>query len=202
MNNLVIWARHLVSIWGGPGLFFVAFLDASFLSLPEINDLLVVWMVAEHKTGWGYYASMATLGSLAGCFTLYLLARAGGEALLRRQFHERHVDRGLETFRRYGLLAILVPAILPPPAPFKIFVLLAGVSRVPMVTFALAIGIGRGVRYFGLALLAAWYGDIALEYLHAHGKEAALVLAGVVLLAGIVYVAWRRRSRRDRRGRE
>lgn len=193
MNNLVIWARHLVSIWGGAGLFFVAFLDASFLSLPEINDFLVVWMVTEHKQGLAYYASMATLGSIAGCFVLYVMARAGGEALLRKRFHASKVDRGMETLRRYGLLTLLVPAILPPPFPFKIFVLLAGVARVPVLTFTVAIAIGRGLRYFTLGLLAAWYGDIAIDYLNAHGKEAALVVAGIVVLGGIAYIAWRRR---------
>jgi membrane protein DedA with SNARE-associated domain len=67
---------------------------------------------------------MATLGSLAGCFVLYWLAWKGGEAVARRWFHERHIEKGMATFQRYGVLALLVPSILPPPAPFKIFVLL------------------------------------------------------------------------------
>jgi membrane protein YqaA with SNARE-associated domain len=193
MNKLVAWASHVAAVGGGPGLFLVAFLDASVLSLPEINDLLVIGMVMAHKDRLLYYASMATLGSVAGCFLLYFLARAGGEALLRKRFAASRVDRGMATFRRYGLLALLVPAILPPPAPFKIFVLLAGVARVRLSTFALAIGVGRGVRYFAEGFLAVWYGDRAVEYLQDHGAEAALVTAGVVLVAGVGYVVWRRR---------
>ena len=120
MRRLVAWAQAVALSLGGPGLFLIAFLDASVLSLPEINDILVVWMVARHKERLLYYASMATLGSVAGCLLLYWLAWKGGEALLRKWFHERHVEHGMVTFQRYGLLALLVPAILPPPAPFKI----------------------------------------------------------------------------------
>ena len=75
-----------------------------------------------------YYALLATLGSVAGCLVLFLLARKGGEAFLRKRLHERHVDRATAVFRKYGLLAVLVPSLLPPPVPFKIFVLAAGVA--------------------------------------------------------------------------
>ena len=106
----------------------------------------------------------------------------------------QRLDRGMSTFRRYGLLAVLVPSILPPPAPFKIFILLAGVARVRLSTFALAIGIGRGLRYFTEGLLAVWYGDRAIEYLQNNAEPAALVAAGVILLGGIIYVFRSRRA--------
>ncbi len=196
--------RHLLAIgnklaaFGGPGLFAVAFLDSSFLSLPEINDFLVVSFVMQHKERFLYYALMATLGSIAGCFVMYVIGRAGGEALLRKRFSAGRTEQGMATFRRYGLLALLVPALLPPPAPFKIFVLLAGVVRVPVGTFALAVGIGRGIRYFVEGLLAVWYGDAAMHYIRTNARPVALVTAGVVLLAGVLYIAWSRRRARRR----
>ncbi len=196
MHHLMSWGRWLGS-FGGPGLFAVAFLDSSFLSLPEINDILVISFVLQHKERLVYYALMSTLGSIAGCFLVYLVGWKGGEALLRKRFSAGRIERGTETFRRYGLLAILVPALLPPPAPFKIFVLLAGVSRVRVGTFALAVGIGRGVRYFAEGLLAVWYGEMAMQYLRHNAKEAGLIAAAVVLLAGIVYLVWSRRSSAD-----
>ncbi len=198
MHRIVAWAEAFALAVGGPGLFVIAFIDASFLSLPEINDILVVWMVTRHKERLLYYASMATLGSLAGCFVLYWLAWKGGEAVARRWFHERHIEKGMATFQRYGVLALLVPSILPPPAPFKIFVLLAGVARVRLGTFTLAIFIGRGVRYFAEGLLAVWYGDRALDYLRQNARGAALVAAGIVLLGGILYVLWTRRTSPDK----
>jgi membrane protein YqaA with SNARE-associated domain len=193
MHRVLTWVQGIAVALGGPGLFLVAFLDSSFLSLPEINDLLVVLMVTEHKERMVYYASMATLGSITGCFLLYGLGRKGGEAVLRSRFHERHVDRGLELFRRHGLLAVLIPAILPPPAPFKIFVLLAGVAKVDAWKFAAAVGLGRGFRYFGEGLLAVWYGEQTMEYLEENGRTVSLVLAGLVAAGALAWWLWSRR---------
>lgn len=200
MKKIVLWAQGVALSLGGPGLFFIAFLDASVLSLPEINDILIVWMVTRHKERLLYYASMSTLGSLAGCLLLYWLAWKGGEAVLRRWFHERSVERGMATFQRYGLLALLVPSILPPPAPFKVFVLLAGVARVPLKKFVGAILLGRGLRYFGEGLLAVWYGDAALTYIQEHGKEVALVAGVLVLVGGVAYFWWQSRKGGSVRG--
>ncbi len=198
MKQLVVWIESLTLAIGGPGLFLVAFLDSSFLSLPEINDILIIWMVTRHKERMVFYALMATLGSIAGCFLLYYLGRKGGEAFLRKRFHERHVERGMRLFQRYGLLAVLVPAILPPPAPFKIFVLLAGVAEVPVATFAAAVGIGRGLRYFVEGTLAIWYGDLAIQYIRENGKPIAIALAVLVLLGGIGYAVWHSSRAKDR----
>jgi len=200
MNRIVSWAQSFALAIGGPGLFVIAFLDSSFLSLPEINDILVVWMVTRHKEWLLYYVSMATLGSIAGCLVLYGLAWKGGEAVLRRWFHEHHVEKAMVTFQRYGVLALLVPSMLPPPAPFKVFVLLAGVARVPWRKFVLAIAVGRGLRYLIEGWLAVMYGEVAISYVKEHGREAGLIAAALVLAGGLVYI-WRQARRRSPRGR-
>jgi len=191
LESLLDFARAI----GGPGLFLVAFLDSSLLSLPEINDLLIVWMVTRHKTRMVYYATMATLGSIAGCLSLYYVGRRGGERMLRKRFSDRHVSRAMELYRRYGALAIIVPALLPPPAPFKIFVLLAGVARVPLWTFVMAITVGRGLRYFGEGLLAVWYGDLALDWLRTNGRVIALAMGIAALIGGVAFYVWKSRRR-------
>jgi membrane protein YqaA with SNARE-associated domain len=193
MKGLIAWAQGFVVAFGGLGLFAVAFLDASFLSLPEVNDILVVWMVAKHKELFAYYATMATLGSVAGCYALYGLAWKGGEAFVRKRAKSAGLEQGLSAIRRYGFLALLIPSILPPPAPFKIFVLGAGLARVNPVSFGLAIGVGRGLRYFAAALLAVWYGDAALAYIADHGKEVALVTAAILIAIAVAFVWWQRR---------
>ncbi len=194
MSRLPVWVEGFALSVGGPGLFLTAFLDSSFLSLPQINDLLVILMVIQRKELMLYYAGMATLGSIAGCLVMYYLGRKGGEALLRRRFKAGNVDRALGTFRRYGLFAVLVPAILPPPAPFKIFVLLAGVAKVPPLSFISAVAVGRGFRYFGEGLLAVWYGDQAMAYLESNGRTISLGVGLAVLVAGVGYVVWHRRA--------
>ena len=179
---------------GGPGLFAVAALDSSFVSLPQINDLLVVLMVTEHKAWMPYYAAMATLGSVAGCSIIYLLANKGGEALLRRRVSSHRVDHALSLYRRYGLLALMVPALLPPPAPFKLFVLGAGLAGVRPMKFVLGVAIARGVRYAVLGTLAIYYGDAAVELMREHGPAVGLTLAALIVIAVVAWILWRRRS--------
>lgn len=193
MKGLIAWAQGFVAAFGGLGLFAVAFLDASLVSLPEVNDLLVVWMVAKHKELFVYYAAMATLGSVAGCFVLYWLARKGGEAFVRKRTKPAGLEQSLSAIRRHGFLALLIPSILPPPAPFKIFVLGAGLARVHPLSFGLAIGVGRGLRYFTAALLAVWYGDAALAYIADHGKQVGLITGAILIAFAVVFVWWQRR---------
>lgn len=193
MARLLAWVQGAGEALGGPGLFLLAFLDSSFLSFPNVVDLLIIADVTRHEARWLYYALMPTLGSMAGCYVLYEFGRRGGERFVRRRVHERHVERAMATFQRHGLLGVLVPAILPPPVPFKVFVLAAGISQVRPLEFLVAVAIGRGVRYFGEALLALYYGDRAAEYLIAHSREAALALAAVVVAAA-VWMLRRRRS--------
>jgi membrane protein YqaA with SNARE-associated domain len=179
---------------GGPGLFTVAALDSSFISLPQINDLLVVLMVTEHKAWMPYYAAMATLGSVAGCSIIYVLANKGGEALLRRRVSSQRMEHALDLYRRHGLLALMVPALLPPPAPFKLFVLGAGVAGVRPAKFVLGIAIARGLRYTILGTLAIYYGDAALELMRTHGPLVGLSLAALIVVGAVAWVLWRRRS--------
>ena len=180
---------------GGPGLFVVAFLDASFLSLPSINDLLVVRMVTANKDWMLYYAAMATFGSVAGCYVIYYLASKGGEAFLHRRLKPGHIERALAAYKRNGLMALMIPALLPPPAPFKLFVLAAGVAQVRPVQFVVALTIARGARYLALAVLAIYYGDTALELMRTHGRVVALVVVGSLVLAAVGLWLIRRRAR-------
>jgi membrane protein YqaA with SNARE-associated domain len=198
MHRLVAWVQASAAALGGPGLFLIAFLDSSFLSFPEVVDLLIIWLVTAHKERWVYYALMPTIGSVAGCFALYLVGRKGGEAFLRRRFHDSHVDRALGIFRKYGLLAVAVPSLLPPPVPFKPFVLAAGVAGVRPVDFLVAVGIGRGVRYFGEALLAVWYGERAAQFVRDNARPVSLGLSVAVLVFGVGWIWYHRR--RDARG--
>jgi membrane protein YqaA with SNARE-associated domain len=180
---------------GGPGLFTVAFLDSSFVSLPEINDVLVVLMVTQHKAAMPYYAAMATAGSIAGCYVIYLIAEKGGEALLRRRMHQGHLERTLAMYRRHGLLALMVPALLPPPAPFKLFVLAAGLAEVRPRQFVTAIALARGIRYLALGVLAIYYGDAALALMRTHGPSVAIGLAGFIVIVALGWWWWQRRVR-------
>jgi membrane protein YqaA with SNARE-associated domain len=194
MKRLLDWVQGFALALGGPGLFLIAFLDSSILSFPEVNDLLIIWLTIQHPQRMVYYALLSTLGSIAGCLTLFLIARKGGETFLRKRMHARHLDRATEVVRKYGLLSVLIPSLLPPPAPFKIFVFAAGVARIRTIDFVIAVGIGRGIRYFGQGMLALWYGERAAAFLRENAARVALWMVGVALLLGTAWVLWQRRQ--------
>jgi membrane protein YqaA with SNARE-associated domain len=176
------WKQKIVAFAGGlgaPGLFLISFLDSSVLTFPVINDLLLIELCIQRPGRMPLYASMAALGSVLGCVLLFFLARKGGDALFRSKVGAR-----AETIRRWveknGFGGILVAALLPPPTPFKFFVLAAGVFEMPLVSFASAIAIARFFRYFGIGYLAMRYGAGALPYLTAHKLQASVAVIALV----------------------
>jgi membrane protein YqaA with SNARE-associated domain len=200
MSRLVEWVQSVLLPTLGPGgLFLVAVVDSSFLSLPEINDFLVISAaLANPGTVW-MFVMMAALGSVAGSSLLWRIGRAGGEALLVRRFGPEWAGRTQRAYQRWGLLALAVPAVLPPPMPFKVFVLASGVLGFPYVRFALTLLLARTARYTFWGGMGVVYGDEARRLLLAIDAWAAdrvhlvfLVLAAVALIAFLVVRRWRR----------
>jgi membrane protein YqaA with SNARE-associated domain len=200
MHDIVVWIQTILIPTLGPfGLFVVAFFDSSFLSVPEINDVLVVSSAAGHpETAWMYVLA-ATMGSLAGCSALWYIGRRGGEAFLVRKFGRDRVDQTRSTFKKWDILALAIPAMLPPPMPFKIFVLSSGVFGVPYRRFAATLIVARGLRYVFWGVMGATYGEEALASLKTfdawfeqHGPLILSVLAAFVI-AGVAFYLVRRR---------
>ena len=176
------WKQKIVAFAGGlgaPGLFLISFLDSSVLTFPVINDLLLIELSMQRPARMPLYASMAALGSVLGCVLLFFLARKGGDALFRSK-----VGKRAETIRiwveKNGFGGMLIAALLPPPTPFKFFVLAAGVFEMPLISFASAIALARFFRYFGIGYLAMRYGTDALPYLAAHKLQAAVAVIALV----------------------
>jgi membrane protein DedA with SNARE-associated domain len=100
----------------------------------------------------------------------------------------------MRALQRNGVMAVLVPSLLPPPAPFKVFVLLAGVVGISAVRFATAIAIGRGVRYLALGVLAVKYGDRAMAYMRERGTVVSIAAVAVLAAGFGAYLLWSRRK--------
>jgi membrane protein YqaA with SNARE-associated domain len=183
-SGLSAWKQKIVAFAGGlgaPGLFLISFLDSSVLTFPVINDLLLIELSIQHPARMPLYALLAMLGSVLGCVVLFYLAEKGGEAL----FH-KHAGSRAQAIHNWvvhnGFGGILIAALLPPPTPFKVFVVAAGVFEVPLTSFASAIALARAIRYFGIGYLAIRYGREALPYLAHHKLQVTvLVIAFVVL---------------------
>ena len=176
--------KHKIAVLAGslgaPGLFLVSFLDSSVLTFPVINDLLVIELSIEHPARMPLYAASATLGSVLGCILIFLLARKGEQALFQRKAG-RHAAAIRHWIERNSFMGVLVAALLPPPTPFKLFVLAAGIFEVPTISFASAIAVARFFRYSAVGYLAVRYGNDALPYLSHHKLQ--VVVAAVVVLA-------------------
>ena len=188
MSEFVDRVRALALALGGPGLFLVAFLDSSFLPLPGITDVLLVVTVTRNPSGMLWYVAMTVVGSVLGCLALHYLGRKGGEAMVRRKFTGEKIERAMATLQRNGVMAVLVPCLLPPPAPFKIFILLAGVVGISAARLATAIAIGRGIRYLALGILAVRYGERAMAYMRDHGTTVSLAVVGALVLGFVAYL--------------
>lgn len=181
------WLTHMVSAIGGAGLFVVAFLDSSVLSFPFITDLLFIDFVLQHPGRMLYYAGMAAAGSLAGCIWLYLLAKKGGEAYRRRHGHE--APGRIQGFvHRNAFLSVFLPSILPPPFPFKAFVIAEGVAQVPVRTFVVGVLVGRGLRYTVEGLFALKYGHAVENVMMQH---KVIMIATPLILIGAICVLTR-----------
>ena len=177
-----------------PSMVIIGALDSSLLSLPEINDYLVVMRCAKQPSAVFYFPLFAALGSVIGCLLLYTIARRGGQAVLRRRFRAEHIERVERAYARWGFMALAVPALLPPPMPFKIFVATAGALEYPRWRFMLTVMIARSFRYYVEGTLAVFYGERVLSWVKENG---ALILAivAVVFVGGLTVYLIRNRKR-------
>jgi membrane protein YqaA with SNARE-associated domain len=142
-----------------------------------------------------YFPLFAAAGSVLGCMLLYTLIRRGGQAVLRKRFRAEHLERVERTYARFGFLALAVPALLPPPMPFKIFVATAGALEYPRWRFMLTIMIARSLRYYIEGTLAVFYGKTVLDFIKNYGFTILAIVIGVCLIGLIVYLILQRKQR-------
>ena len=179
---------HVPIYVAGPAMILIGALDSSLLSLPEINDYLVVARCYTHPRAVFFFPLFASTGSLLGCLLLYTILQRGGLAVLHRRFKLEHVHRVERAYARFGIFALAIPALLPPPMPFKIFVATAGALQFPRRKFLLTILIARSLRYYTEGVLAVFYGERVLHFLRDNGLMIVTIVGGVCLLALAIYL--------------
>jgi membrane protein YqaA with SNARE-associated domain len=204
MHRFVLWIQGvLVPVLGPFGFFLAALLDSSVLTLPEINDFLVVTSSSARPEMAWLYVSATTFGSLAGCLALREIGRRGGESRLEKQFGKERVAAARSRFERFGVLTLAVPALLPPPMPFKMFVLAAGAFGFPLRRFIVTLLLARGLRYSVWSALAIAYGEKALQALKSidgwFGQRVGLLSAILCCALLLTFVALGARQRRSSR---
>ena len=183
-------SEYLIT-FGAFGLFAVALLDSTFVPLPSSCDALMLLLSTTYPRWMLLYAFMATSGSALGCLILYLISRRAGARALNR-FSETKQRRVKAWIERYDAFAVLVATLLPPPFPFKLFVVSAGVFRFSLLRFMLAIIVGRAFRFLLEGFFAVRYGVQAKEILARYYPWV-----GVGLAVGIiVFVLLRQKLKR------
>lgn len=167
--------------FGAFGLFTVALLDSTFVPLPSSADALMILLSTANPRWMLVYALMATAGSTLGCWILYKVSRRAGARALSR-FSPAKQKRVKDLIERYDMFAVLMATLLPPPFPFKLFVVTAGVFRFSLLRFMLAVTAGRAFRFVLEGYLAVRYGDQAKDILAKYYPWIGLVLAIGILI--------------------
>jgi len=183
---------QLLALYGG-GLFVLSFLDSSFIPFPGFNDLALIVLASQHPARAPFYALLSTLGSLLGCHVMYGIALGGGRlASSRTASNKGH--RARRWLERNDFVAMLVMALLPPPAPLKIFVIAAGALRINALRFGIALLIGRSLRFAFEAWLGAHYGAKAEAYLRKNLTWVSLVTIILVIALTLLSRWWKGRQ--------
>src|SRR6266542_823178 len=197
LRTIARWLeQYVISVpvyLAAPAMIVIGALDSSLLSLPEINDYLVVGRCYKYPSAAFYFPLFAAFGSVIGCYLLYTIMRRGGQAVLRRRFRPEKIQRVEQAYARFGFLAIAVPAILPPPLPFKIFVATAGTLEYPRWKFLMTVMLARSFRYYVEGILAVYYGRRVLMFLKDNGLTIISLVAAVALILILVYAVVNRR---------
>ncbi len=187
-RRLAYFIVHVPLYVAGPAMILIGALDSSLLSLPEVNDYLVVARCYTHPGTAFIFPLFPAIGSVMGCFLLYTILRRGGQAVLHRRFRVEHVQRVERAYARFGILALVVPALLPPPMPFKIFVATAGALQFPRRRFLVTILLARSLRYYVEGTLAVFYGQRVARFLQDNGIIIISAVTSICLIALAVYL--------------
>ena len=174
-------SQYLVS-FGPFGLLAIAFLDSLFIPMPGGVDAVLLLLAASRPSWVLIYVAAATIGSTAGCVGLYKISERAGHRALNR-FSEKKQKRVKDLIDRYDVLSVLVASLLPPPFPFKLFVVSAGVFRLNLIRFTIAIAAGRTFRYLLEGYLAARYGEHAKEILSRYYPAIGIGLALLIIVS-------------------
>jgi membrane protein YqaA with SNARE-associated domain len=186
------WVEQLLLPLGIWGLLSAAILDSSFVPFPSGVDLWMMTLSVRNPGQTPFYVFAATVGSVAGASILYFAARKGEEAFLGRKVSAERIARIRERIEQYGWWAIIVAALLPPPAPFKLFILAAGLLQYPWVRFATALSVGRAIRYSLEGYLAIRYGRQAWQMLLNTGPWALAAAVAIAAMAVLLLKFLRR----------
>jgi membrane protein YqaA with SNARE-associated domain len=193
LKRYTAWILGLLKVLGIWGPFVIAFADSALLGMP-IDAIVATYVYQDRKRAL-LYVLLASLGSALGSIPLYLIGYLGGEKVLRKRISEERFQKIHSSFDRHEFWALMFPGMLPPPMPFKIFVLAASVFEMRFTHFLAAIFLGRCVRFGILSALVLWFGPQIVQMAPALVGQHLWAVVGGVILAGLAVWATLRRKK-------
>ena len=197
-SHLLHWKMALLVFLkplGFLGVGVLAMIDASSIAIPM--DLIIAGYVWSNRGYFWVYAILGALGSAIGSLVPFYIGRTGGEyVLLKRISHAKYAQMQAR-FDRHHWLAVLVPAAMPPPFPFKVFAFGAGVFEMRVLPYLVAVFLGRATHYLVTALLVVYFGPEIMTWMGLHTILLLTVFAGLVT-AYLLYRIFRRRRNRKK----
>jgi membrane protein YqaA with SNARE-associated domain len=194
--------RHLTDAlvaWGPAGILLLSILDSSGVPVAGVFDALLILIAVERPSVAWLCAGLAVVGSTVGNVILFWMSRKGGQRFMNKAAPEGRAAKFRHWFRRYGMVTVFVPALVPIPMPLKLFVISAGVMGTSLGEFIGVVLVARVLRYFGEAWLGIRLGRDSTKFLTSHAWH---FIAGAVALFLLLYgfIRWRDRvnARSDR----
>ncbi len=195
LHKYSLWIWGVLSPLGVWGVFAIAFVDASLFGMPL--DAVVAGYVYHKPYLFWLYTLMAAAGSAAGSMIIYFIGYKGGEVLLERRMPKAKFEKIKKSFEDHEFLALMLPAMLPPPAPYKLVVLSAAAFEMDWHKFLLAIFLGRVARFSILALLVLVFGpEIANITATLFKQHLAGTILAITFLVAFGILVWKMRQRR------
>ena len=185
ITNGLTSVKDFLIPFGAAGLFAIALLDSALIPLPGGPDAVMLLLSTQSPARMPFYALGATAGSVVGCLILYYISKRAGRRALEK-FSDEKRARVKALVDRYDVLSVLVASVLPPPFPFKLFVITAGVFRLSVLRFTIAVAVGRAFRFFLEGYLAVRYGEQAKELLARNYPVVGIGLAVLIVLVFVV----------------
>lgn len=185
LARYTVWIWGLLKVLGIWGVFVIAFADSALLGMPV--DAIVATYVYQDRARLLFYIVMASLGSALGSIPLYIIGYLGGETVLRKRISEERFQKIHRSFEQHEFWALMFPGMLPPPTPFKIFVLGAAVFEMRFRDFLVAIFLGRFVRFLVLCLLVLWFGPQIVGLFGGLATRHWPWIVGVIACGGLLW---------------
>jgi membrane protein YqaA with SNARE-associated domain len=194
--KLSAFTWHLLQPLGAWGVVAIAGVDGAGLPLPGAVDAVIAGYVYTNPARAWLYVPMAAAGSALGCIVLYAIGYAGGETLLRRRMPEWKFEKMRDSFDEHAISALMLPAMLPPPFPFKLLVLAAAAFEMPLAHFLLAIFAGRLIRFAALAVLTIIFGPQIVTVIGTLVSKHLVMTLALVGVAGAAFLLLNRNGSR------